>query len=141
MQQSDGVGENQGESEVPFALPASVRKRQQPNDLIDLIRPPVPTAADDEFWTSRPYKPDAREANLIALGIGVLGLLILGVTRWFPVFLACTGGLGLAAILAGTILNLAHYENPWWRVPSLLAIGCGVIELANIAIWLGSTGP
>jgi len=141
MQQPDEVPATQGDSEVPFALPATVRKRRQLNDVLDLFRPPIPTAADDEFWTSRPYQPNAREANLIALGIGVLGLLILGITRWFPVFLTCTGALGLAAILAGTILNLAHYENPWWRVPSLLAIGCGVIELANVAAWLGSAGP
>ena len=141
MQHSDPTPEEHGDPDLAFVFPATVRKRRIPNDVIDLIRPPVPTAADDEFWTSRPYTPNAREANLIALGIGVLGLLILGITRWFPVFLACTGALGLAAILAGTILNLVHYENPWWRVPALLAICCGVIELANVAAWFGSPGP
>ena len=140
MQEPDEA-EGPGDDNLPFALPATVRKRRQSNDLFDLFRPPIPAAADDEFWTSRPYQPNAREANLIALGIGVVGLLIMGITQWFPVFLACSGTLGLAAILAGTILNLAYYENPWWRVPSLLAICCGVIELASVAAWLGSAGP
>lgn len=140
MQDADEA-EDQGDLNTPFALPTRVRKRRQSNDLFDLFRPPIPAAADDEFWTSRPYKPDAREANLIALGIGILGLLIMAITRWFPVLLACSGALGLAAILAGTILNLAYYENPWWRVPSLLAICCGVVELASVAAWLGSAGP
>src|SRR3954471_5094426 len=108
MQQSEEAPGGSGELDQAFALPDKLRGRKA-HDLFDVIRPPIPTSPDDEFWTNRPYQPNGREANLIALGIGVLGLLIAAITPWFPVFLVCTSALGLAAILAGTILNLAHY--------------------------------
>ncbi len=140
MQQSEEAPGGSGDPNQAFVLPEKLRGRKA-HDMFDLFRPPIPTSADDEFWTNRPYQPNGREANLIALGIGVLGLLILGITPWFPVFLVCTSALGLAAILAGTILNLTHYENPWWRIPALLAIVCGVVELANVAAWFNTTSP
>jgi hypothetical protein len=141
MQQPDETPTEGADNDLAFVLPDHARKGRRVQDVIELFRPTVPASADDEYWTSRPYQPNAREASLISLGLGVLGLLIMSITRWFPVFLACTGGLGMAAIMAGTILNLGHYENPWWRVPSLLAIGCGLVELSGVAAWLNSTGP
>jgi hypothetical protein len=118
------------------AAPAEERRRA---DLIEYLFPRTVSArADDEFWTNRPYKPNAREAQLITLTLGILGVLILGTTVWFPVFLTCAGAIGLTSIMAGTILTLGRYENPWWRLPGLLAIVCGVIDLAGVAAWLSS---
>lgn len=141
MQQPTEAPDEGADHDQAFVLPDPARKRRRTPDVIELFRPTVPASPDDEFWTSRPYQPNAREASFVALGLGVLGLLIMSITRWFPVFLTCTGGLGMAAIMAGTILNVRRYENPWWRLPALLAIGCGLIELGNVAAWLGSTGP
>ena len=135
-------GEIQDAARPPaFALPeeqAPAEERRH-EDLIEYLFPRTASArADAEFWTSRPYKPNAREAQLITLTLGVLGVLILGTTVWFPVFLTCAGAIGLTSIMAGTILALGHYENPWWRLPGLLAIVCGVIDLAGVASWLSS---
>jgi hypothetical protein len=141
MQQPDEVPTEGADNDQAFVLPDPARKGRRMHDVIELFRPTIPASPDDEFWTSRPYQPNAREASLIALGLGVLGLLIMSITRWFPVFLACSGGLGVAAIMAGTILNIGRYQNPWWRIPSLLAIAFGLIELGNVAAWLNSSGP
>jgi hypothetical protein len=129
----------EGNSGPAFVVPRTTgkgNKRRVPGFDELYFAPPTPIAASDEFWTSRPYTPNAREANLLALGLGLSGLLISPLTTLFPVVLSCVGASGLTAVLAGIILLLAHYENPWWRVPSLLTIVCGLLNLASIVAWL-----
>ena len=123
-----------------FVLPDTARSRKgrHPKDLLDYFDRIPPVTADDEFWTSRPYQPNAREAQLLTLALGLFSLLILGTTVWFPFFLTCAGVFGVGSIMAGLIIAVGHYQNPWWRLPPLLAIACGLIDLAGIASWLST---
>jgi hypothetical protein len=122
----------------PFQLPRK-RGRSVPS-AFDLFLPPVSVDPNDEFWAGRPYMPHAHEASLVTFGLGLSGLAVLGLAVWAHAFLFCTVPFGITSILAGAITTFHPYSNPWWRIPPVLTLVFGLIDIfVTAALLNGAT--